>query len=191
MSAGQVSGVDYSPRVKILRFLRRNAISLLALFVSLGGTSFAVSRVQQKPAPTSMAVFGSECSPGLDVPEGPPANAEHPDAPLMPCAEGTGKLTKGKYLVLATGQWYSGYETTTAYPTKGRCVVSVNDRILLHSEVSPGSMSEPGSSQRTDAMAIQFLYSFKGGRAKVRLLCAQVQGNFRIASSAVSLTRVN
>ena len=167
-----------------------NVMATIAMFIALGGTSLALTRTDKKPAATVATNHAGSCATGPDV-GGPPANVLHPDAPAVPCNKMNRALASGRYLVIATADWYPATVDDASYPTAGKCYVAVDGKPVSYTSVRPGNWDGIFDPIHNMTIATQGEVRLTAGNHKVALQCAQIQGNFRISSSTMTVSRVN
>jgi hypothetical protein len=132
------------------------------------------------------------CTPGPDV-SGPSANVIHEDAPLVGCGRvEVSTVRPARIFVVVNGEWYPAEVGGASYPTKGRCLVTLDGVELPATLVRPGIGSDADA---TPTRTLSFATSAMSevvtvGSHALDLQCAQVQGDFRIARGAISALAV-
>ena len=170
-----------------------NVMSTIALILALGGATFALAAITSSGPVVPFTRTSSACKPGPDV-SGSIANVEHPSAPLKPCVTLTASLPRReRTLVLVSAGWYAAIVAQASYPTKGRCLLTVDGNQLSKSETRPGTQgADPGDTKRTQALVSQAVTgALAAGPHTFRLACAQIQGNFRLGRQTLTVVRAS
>lgn len=167
-----------------------NLMASIAVFLALGGTSFALSRSERPSLPSGVARVAGACAAGPDV-SGPGVNDLNRDAKPVICNRLKKQIARGQYLISATGDWYPETVNGASYPTAGKCMITVDGGRLGGALTSPGNWDGIFDEEHTAAIAIQGIAPLSSGSHEFILKCAQIQGNFRIARSTLTAIRIS